>query len=145
MTKKPQKLIIIVMSSLKTCNMNSGSRWEGRGRVGSKGWLLVHKLQTMKNELFQGVQARDFQVLFFPIKSNLIGQTIWPLSDNKFIFKFSEIVNFVSQQYTHTHYAHAQYVHMVTSFWLNISILFLRICFIPSEKMVELRRKFRLY
>jgi hypothetical protein len=28
----------VVMSSLKTCKMNWGSRWEGRGRVESKGW-----------------------------------------------------------------------------------------------------------
>ncbi len=36
----------IVMSSWKTCNMNQGSCWEGKGRVGSKGWAVSHQPRT---------------------------------------------------------------------------------------------------
>ncbi len=36
----------VVMSSLKTCTMNCGSRWEGRGRVGSKGWAVDNQPGT---------------------------------------------------------------------------------------------------
>jgi hypothetical protein len=36
----------IVMLSLKTCNMNCGNHWEGKGRVGSKGWAVDHQGQV---------------------------------------------------------------------------------------------------
>jgi hypothetical protein len=51
------------MSSLKTCNMNCGSRWEGRGRVGSKGWAVDHQPGTsMDGHSHHDQQKRDFQV-----------------------------------------------------------------------------------
>jgi hypothetical protein len=39
----------IVISSLKTCNMNCGSHWEGKGRVGSKGWAVDHQPGTSED------------------------------------------------------------------------------------------------
>jgi hypothetical protein len=47
----------VVMSSLKTCNMNCGSCWEGRGRVGSKGWAVNHQPGTSVD----GHSHRDHQ------------------------------------------------------------------------------------
>jgi hypothetical protein len=51
------------MSSLKTWNMNCGSRWEGRGRVGSKGWAVDHQPRTsVDGHLHHNHQKGDFQV-----------------------------------------------------------------------------------
>jgi hypothetical protein len=53
----------VVMSSLKTCNMNCGSRWEGRGRVGSKGWAVDHQPGTsVDGHSHHNHQKMDFQV-----------------------------------------------------------------------------------
>ncbi len=53
----------IVMSSLKTCNMNCGSHWEGRGRVGSKGWAVDHQPGTsVDGHSHHDHQKGDFQV-----------------------------------------------------------------------------------
>ncbi len=53
----------VVMSSLKACNMNCGSRWEGRGRVGSKGWAVDHQPGTsVDGHLHHDHQKGDFQV-----------------------------------------------------------------------------------
>jgi hypothetical protein len=49
--------------SLKTCNMNCESRWEGRGRVGSKGWAVDHQPGTSTDGHSHHVhQKGDFQV-----------------------------------------------------------------------------------
>jgi hypothetical protein len=51
------------MSSLKTCNMNCGSRWEGRGRVGSKWWAVDHQPGTsVDGHSHHDHQKGDFQV-----------------------------------------------------------------------------------
>jgi hypothetical protein len=51
------------MSSLKTCNMNCGSHWEGRGRVRSKGWAVAHQPGTSVDGLsHQDHQKGDFQI-----------------------------------------------------------------------------------
>jgi hypothetical protein len=48
---------------LKTCKMNCGSRWEGRGRVGSKGWAVDHQPGTsLDGHLHYNHQKGDFQV-----------------------------------------------------------------------------------
>jgi hypothetical protein len=53
----------VVMLSLKTCNMNCGRRWEGRGRVGSKGWAVDHQPGTSVDEyLHHDHQKGDFKV-----------------------------------------------------------------------------------
>jgi hypothetical protein len=53
----------VVMSSLKTCNMNCRSLWEGRGRVGSKGWAVNHQPGTsVDGHSRHDHQKRDFQV-----------------------------------------------------------------------------------
>ncbi len=60
----------VVISSLKTCNMNCGSswerrgsRWEGRGRVGSKGWAVDHQPGTsVDGHSHHDHQKGDFQV-----------------------------------------------------------------------------------
>jgi hypothetical protein len=53
----------VVMSSLKTCNMNCESGWEGRGRVGSKGWAVDHQPGTsVDGHSHHDHQKRDFQV-----------------------------------------------------------------------------------
>jgi hypothetical protein len=53
----------VVMSSLKTCNMNCGSRWEGRGRLGSKGWAVDHQSGTsVDRHSHHDPQKRDFHV-----------------------------------------------------------------------------------
>jgi hypothetical protein len=53
----------VVMSSLKTCNMNCGSRWDGRGRVGSKGWAVDHQPGTsVDGHSHHDHQKGDFQV-----------------------------------------------------------------------------------
>jgi hypothetical protein len=52
-----------VMSSLKTCNMNCGSRWEKERRVGSKGWAVDHQPGTsVDGHLHHDHQKGDFQV-----------------------------------------------------------------------------------
>jgi hypothetical protein len=53
----------VVMSSLKTCNVNCRSRWEGRGRVGSKGWAVNHQPGTsVDGHSHHDHQKGDFQV-----------------------------------------------------------------------------------
>jgi hypothetical protein len=53
----------VVMSSLKTCNMNCGSHWEGRGRVGIKGWAVDRQPGTsVDGYSHHNHQKRDFQV-----------------------------------------------------------------------------------
>jgi hypothetical protein len=53
----------VVMSSLKTCNMNCGSRWEGRGRVESKEWAVDHQQGTSVDaRSHNDHQKGDFQV-----------------------------------------------------------------------------------
>jgi hypothetical protein len=53
----------VVMSSLRTCNLNYGSCWEGRGRVGSKGWAVDHQPRTsVDGHSHHDHQEGDFQV-----------------------------------------------------------------------------------
>jgi hypothetical protein len=51
------------MLSLKTCNMNCGSRWEGRGKVGSKGWAVDHRPgKSVDGHSHHDHQKGDFRV-----------------------------------------------------------------------------------
>jgi hypothetical protein len=63
MTSVSDYVADFVMSSLKTCNMNCGSCWEGEGRVGSKGWAVDHQPGTsVDGHSHHDHQKEDFQV-----------------------------------------------------------------------------------
>ncbi len=52
-----------VMSSLKTCTVNCGSRWVGEGKGGSKGWAVDHQPgMSVDGHSHHDQQKGDFQV-----------------------------------------------------------------------------------